>query len=97
MSKAASWKRPLAERMKSTFGTNPLPPAQTPASQLPTPDSQIRLNLDENVSMIYENGRWITGSVTIFVIRTFLSPIHMLHIKIVQAVIMLDFNKKSGN
>lgn len=55
-----SWKRPLSERLKASFGTNPLPPPQTLPSQLPSADQPIRLNL-EDTTLIYDNGRWISG------------------------------------
>lgn len=55
-----SWKRPISERLRASFGVNPLPPAQTLPSQLPSTDAQVRLNL-EDYSLVFENGRWISG------------------------------------
>lgn len=58
--KPPGWKRPVSERLKATFGKSPIPPAQTPASQLPTVDTPITLQL-EDTNMIFQDGRWVAG------------------------------------
>jgi len=58
-SKPPGWKRPVGERLRASFGRSPMPPAQTPPSQLPTIDTPVTLQL-EDCALVYENGRWIT-------------------------------------
>ena len=72
-----SWKRPISERLKASFGSNPLPPPQTLPSQLPTADQQIRLNL-EDTTLIFDNGRWITG-LYLFQSSSLSLSIHLLN------------------
>ena len=75
-----SWKRPISERLKASFGSNPLPPPQTLPSQLPTADQQIRLNL-EDTTLIFDNGRWITG-LYLFQSSSLSLSIHLLNFSV---------------
>jgi len=56
--KSPGWKRPYSERFKATFGKHPLPPPQTPPSQLPTNETPVTLNLGD-FSTVFHEGRWV--------------------------------------